>query len=190
LLQGEEVRDSEMNLIRRIFWLLFFILLLQPPVLFSAEIYRWTDEKGTIHITDDPSNIPEANSKQGEKIQIPEEKRKDVHEPLNPDDRSDRVKKYLEEMDKKIEAKKKIETRISQLEAESRSIEERLKWIEEYEQEDFQYYQPFRDQRTGKWVNVASPYYDEKRRLTYRMESIKEELKSLQEELSKINRSL
>ena len=85
---------------------------------------------------------------------------------------------------------KKIEITISQLETESRSIEERLKWIEEYEKQDFQYYQPFKDPKTGKWVNVASSYYDEKKRLTNRLESIKEELKSLQEELSKINRSL
>ena len=171
-------------------FLLFFIFFLTPSVSFSGEIYRWTDEKGTIHFTDDPSKIPESYSRQTEKIQAPEEKANALQKTIKPDDRSDRVKEYLKEIDKKIEAKKKLETRISQLETESSSIEKRLKWIEEYEKQDFQYYQPFKDPKTGKWVNVASPYYDEKKRLTNRLESIKEELKSLQEELSKINRSL
>jgi len=170
--------------------LLIIILLGEAPPLFSGEIYRWTDEKGTIHFTDDPSRIPEAYSRGREKIDLPEEKESDFQRARPPDDRSDRVKEYLKEIDKKIAAKKKVEKRISQLETELSSIEERLKWIEEYEKEDFQYYQPFRDPRTGKWVKVASPYYDEKRRLTYRMESIKKELTPLQEELSKINRSL
>ena len=117
-------------------------------------------------------------------------KRQETFNAPQPDDRSDRVNAYLKEIDKKIEAKKKLEVRISQLETESRSIEERLKWIEEYEKQDFQYYQPFRDPKTGKWVKVASPYYDEKRRLEHRRDSINKEVPPLQEELSKINRSL
>lgn len=28
------------------------------PFLANAEIYRWTDDKGVIHVTDDPSNVP------------------------------------------------------------------------------------------------------------------------------------
>jgi predicted nucleic acid-binding Zn-ribbon protein len=175
---------------RGICFLLFFIFFLTPSVSFSGEIYRWTDEKGTVHFTDDPSSIPERYSKQGEKIHAPEEKAKDLQPPPKPDDRSDRVKAYLKEIDKKIETKKKIEGRISMLEKELASIEERLKTIEDLEKVDFQYYQPFRDPKTGKWVKVASPYYDEKRRLQRRRDSIKKELPPLQEELSKINRSL
>jgi predicted nucleic acid-binding Zn-ribbon protein len=174
----------------RICFLLFFIFFLTPSVSFSGEIYRWTDEKGTVHFTDDPSNIPERYSKQGEKIYAPEEKATGLQPAPKPDDRSDRVKAYLKEIDKKIETKKKIEGRISVLERELTSIQERLKTIEELEEENFQYYQPFKDPKTGKWVNVASPYYDEKKRLTNRLESIKKELNSLQEDLSKINRSL
>jgi len=175
---------------RGICFLLFFIFFLTPSVSFSGEIYRWTDEKGTVHFTDDPSSIPERYSKQGEKIHAPEEKARDLQPPPKPDDRSDRVKAYLKEINKKIETKKKIEGRISMLEKELTSIEERLRAIEELEREDFLYYQPFRDPKTGNWVKVASPYYDEKRRLERRRDSINGEILPLQEELSKINRSL
>ena len=169
---------------------LFFVFLLSPSVSFSAEIYRWTDEKGTVHFTDDPTRVPERYSEQGEKIRAPEERTTAPQPPPKPDDRSDRVKAYLREIDKKIETKKKIERRISVLDEELISIRERLKVIEELEKVDFQYYQPFRDRRSGNWVNVASPYYDEKRRLEQRRDSIEKELVPLQEELSKINRSL
>lgn len=169
---------------------LFFVFLSAPLVAVSAEIYRWTDEKGTVHFTDDPTKIPERYSGQGETVRVPEEKATAPQLPSKPDDRSDRVKTYLREMDKKIEAKKKIEGRISALEQELVLIRERLKVIDELEREDFQYYQPFRDRRTGNWVNVASPYYDEKRRLERRRDSIEKDLVPLHEELSKIKRSL
>jgi hypothetical protein len=175
---------------RRIWLFLFFLVLLAPLVSISAEIYRWTDEKGTVHFTDDPTKIPERYSEQREKIQAPEEKITSPQPSSKPDDRSDRVKSYLREMDKKIEAKKKIERRISALEEELVSIRERLKVIEELEREDFQYYQPFRDRRTGNWVRVGTPYYDERVRLDRRREAVEKELIPLHEELSKINRSL
>ncbi len=63
---------------------------------------------------------------------------------------------------KKIAMKKSMEKKISELEEELRLSEERLKKIEEYEREDYLYYQSFRDPRTGKWVPVASPFYEEK----------------------------
>jgi hypothetical protein len=187
-----ERRDRNLKRFRliEIRWVLLLILCLHASVSFSAEIYRWTDEKGTVHFTDDPSKVPQTDFKQTEKILLPEEKAGPPRETKKPDDRSDRVKTYLKELDKKLEAKRGIEKKISELETEVSSIEERLRWIEDYERQDFQYYQPFRDPRSNRWVMVASPYYDEKRRLTLRMESIKEELKSLHEELSKINRSL
>jgi hypothetical protein len=179
-----------MNLMRRVCWSLLFIILLPASVSLSVEVYRWTDEKGTVHFTDDPSRILKNHLDQTEKIQIPQENAEEVLRPTRPDDKSDRVKRYLKEVDAKIEAKRKIEGRISKLEEEFNLIEERLKRIDEHEKEYFQYHQPFQDSKTGKWAMVASPYYDEKRRLTDRQASIKKELSSLQEELSKINRSL
>ena len=40
---------------------LFFLvgLLLASSVISAQEIHRWTDEKGVVHFTDDPSQIPE-----------------------------------------------------------------------------------------------------------------------------------
>jgi type I site-specific restriction-modification system R (restriction) subunit len=177
-------------MMHKICFFLFFVFFLTAPVSFSAEIYRWTDEKGTVHFTDDPTRIPQRYSNQGKKIDVPEEKTAAPQPPPKPDVRSDRVKEYLREMDKKIEAKKKFERRISTLEEELVSIRERLKVIEELEREDFQYYQPFRDQRTGNWVRVGTPYYDERVRLDRRREAIEKELRPLHEELAKINRSL
>jgi hypothetical protein len=60
------------------------------------------------------------------------------------------VKDYLGDIEKKITMKKSMEKKISELEEELRLSEERLKRIEEYEREDYLYYQPFRDPRTGK----------------------------------------
>lgn len=173
-----------------IFLSFFIVLLLCPPELFCAEIYRWTDEKGTVHLTDDPSKVPEAYSQPGVKIRIPEPEEKTIPVLSKPDDRSDRVEKYLKEMDEKIEAKRKLEKRMSELEDELASIEDRLRWIEEDEKENFQYYQPFREPKSGRWVMVGSPYLDEKRKLTYRMELIKKEMETLEENISKIARSL
>ena len=182
--------QARIELKKGIFLSFFMVLLLCVPELFSAEIYRWTDEKGTVHLTDDPSKVPEAYSQPIVKIRIPEQEEKAIPVPSKPDDRSDRVEKYLKEMDQKIEAKRKLEKRMAELEDELASIEDRLRWIEQDEEENFQYYQPFRDPKSGRWTMVGSPYLDEKRELSYRMESIKKEMKTLEEAISKITRSL
>ncbi len=167
---------------------------LDIPVLFSEEIYRWTDEKGTTHFTDDASTIPEKYRREAEKKKVVEEEAAREDEIIKESGRSeegvDRVKKYLEKTDQKIEAKKRIEKKISELEDEMKLSEERLKWIENYEREYYYYYIPYRDRRTGNVVPVASPYYDEKVRLTQRIKSIKSEIKALQVEASNILKSL
>ena len=86
--------------------------------------------------------------------------------------------------------KKSMEKKISELEEELRSFEERLKKIEEYEREDYLYYQPFKDPKTGKWVPVASPFYEEERRLKAKIDAIQVEKKEIQERLSQLMRSL
>ena len=103
---------------------------------------------------------------------------------------ADRVRKYLEKTDQKIEAKRRIEKKISELEDEMKLSEERLKWIENYEREYYYYYIPYRNRKTGRLAPVASPYYDEKVRLTHRIESIKSEINALQVEVSTILKSL
>ncbi len=171
-------------------WMIFVMICLPNPFLFSGEVYRWTDKKGTVHFTDDASKIPEEHSEQAERIEVPEEKLKETEGMGSPEGKADRVKDYLEDLDKRIELKRRMEKRISELEEELRLSQERLKRIEEYEKEDFQYYLPFVDKRTGKLVPMASPYYDEKRRLEREIESIKAELGTFRERLSKIKRGL
>jgi DNA repair exonuclease SbcCD ATPase subunit len=158
--------------------------------LFSGEVYCWTDEKGTVHFTDDDSKIPEQYSDQAERIEIREEILKEVEKIGKPEEKPDRVKDYLEKIEKKIEMKMSMEKKISELEEELRFSEGYLKRIEEYEKEDSLYYQPFKDPRTGKWIPVASPFHEEKRRLKARIEAIQVEIKKIREKLSQLMRSL
>ena len=170
------------------------ILSLSPLLSWSGEMYRWTDEKGTVHFTDDRSKIPKKYLDQVERREVPRDTSKEppkvIPKAEKTDDSPDRVKAYLDDLDRRIEEKKKLEQRVSALEDELRSAEERVRWIEEDERENFQYYQPFRDPRTGRWAPVASPYYAEKVRLLARIDEIKSDLASLEEKLSKIQRGL
>ncbi len=124
-------------------WIILVTIFLPTPFLFSGEVYRWIDEKGTVHFTDDASKIPEEHSEQAERIEVPEEMLKETERTGNPEGKSDGVKDYLEHLDKRIEAKRRMEKRTSELEEELRLSQERLKRIEAYEKEDFQYYLPF-----------------------------------------------
>jgi len=124
-------------------WIIFITFFLPAPFLFSGDIYRWTDESGTVHFTDDVSKIPEKFLKEAERREVSEEILKDVDRTEKPDEKPDRVKEYLEDLEKRIEVKRSIEKRISELGEELRLSEERVKKIEEYEKENFQYYLPF-----------------------------------------------
>jgi hypothetical protein len=50
---------------RSILLAMIFLLGLALPA--GAEMYKWVDEKGTVHFTDDPSMIPEKNRRDTEK---------------------------------------------------------------------------------------------------------------------------
>jgi len=50
--------------------ILFFGLFLMTPYLSSEEVHRWTDEKGTIHFTDDVLKIPEKFRREAEGIDV------------------------------------------------------------------------------------------------------------------------
>jgi vacuolar-type H+-ATPase subunit I/STV1 len=166
------------------------VLLSSTPVTWADEIYRWIDEKGTVHFTDDPSKIPPQHSERAKKIDAPESAPVQEETPRPSESKEDRVKKYLDEFDRKVEAKKKYEQRVYELQEELTVIEDRLKEIEELEKVDYEYYIPFRDPRTGRFVAVASPYYDEKVRLTKRVEIIRAEIDFLEEKIAEIKRSL
>jgi len=99
----------------------------------SEQVYRWTDEKGTIHFTDDFSKIPEKFRRGAEGIDVSGERDQgdgkitESGKSGESGKRMDRVKDTLETIDKKIEAKKRIEKKISELEEEMKLSEERLK---------------------------------------------------------------
>jgi hypothetical protein len=171
-------------------WTILFILFFQIPYAFPGEIYCWKDDRGTTHFTDDISKIPEQYTDRAEKLKVREEKLEEVEKNEKREERSDRVKDYLENIEKKIEMKKSMERKISELEEELRFSEERLKLIEEYERGDYFYYMPFRDPKTGRWVPVASPYYEEKRRLKAKINDLKAEVERIQQRLSQLMRSI
>ncbi len=176
----------------RPYWVAVGILLLGSPPLFSANVYHWTDEKGTVHFTDDVAKVPLQYRNRVKTSEFPEVPSKGDEERVEPeeDESSERVRRYLEEIEKKIEMKKGLEWSISKLEEERSVCEDRIQEIEKYEREYFNYYQPVKDPKTGRWVPIGSPYYDEKRRLTKRVEAIKKELAVLEEKLLEVNRSL
>lgn len=55
----------------KIISILFIFFLISPPV--SAQIYRWSDEKGAVHFTDDITKIPEKYRPKVERIGASEE---------------------------------------------------------------------------------------------------------------------
>ncbi len=184
-----------------IVWSFIFVLFWEPALASAGEIYRWTDEKGTVHFTDDLSKIPKPYLHRVEKKGIPDEtsqKRKRPEEASRKgetlpqpggEEKSDLVREYLKDIEDKIAEKKKLQIEIAALEEELKQCQERLKKIEERLREYPESYYSVYDSRKKKWV-VTSPENDEKVRLTNRIAEIKEELRSLEEKLSMINRSL
>ena len=59
-------------MIRRIVIAISVILCFTIPCIVHAEVYKWIDEKGTLHFTDDESAIPDKYRKQVEKVILPE----------------------------------------------------------------------------------------------------------------------
>ena len=63
------------------------IIVFATLIIFSfgwAEIYKWVDEKGTVHFTEDPSTIPEKYREQAREYQIENEetRKKKTHEEI------------------------------------------------------------------------------------------------------------
>ena len=186
-------------------WTILFWLFLSVPFSFPGEIYRWTDEKGTVHFTDNISNVPARYRNQVEKKEGVEESPRETEKQIVPRGRSeieteamppnvrieekqDRVKEYLRSIEEKIQAKKELEKKISKLEEELNASEERIRYLEKDEKENDPLIQPQRSR--GKFAPVASRHYREKQILENRIKSIKEEIATLEEKLSSIRRSL
>ena len=168
------------------------VITLGSPI-FSEEIYRWTDDKGTVHFTDDVTKVPKG---QLGKIQTFERAREvttelsDTQEQKKSDSlegSENRVKNYLEEIDRKIVLKKKLEKRVSEIEEELDWSEKRLKQVKEDENE---YYLEMYGYMRRRTTVLGSPYESEKARLQKRIKTLLDEREALQERISEISRSL
>ncbi len=184
-------------------WAMMFFFCFSTPFSLSEEIYRWTDEKGVVHFTDDISNVPHPYQKRVDKIDVTGELSKGTEKQtdLAPVPRTapkktrppvkekpDRVSEHLMDIDKKIEEKRKIQREISKLEEEMRQAEERIRFLEKDEEENYPLIQPF---HSGRRFNPVEPHHhQEKVRLSNRIKFIKDEIATLEKRLSEIQRSL
>jgi len=57
---------------KRIFIVIFFFLLISE--ISFAQVYKWVDDKGVVHFTDDITQVPEKYRPKAEKIGLPENK--------------------------------------------------------------------------------------------------------------------
>jgi hypothetical protein len=65
---------SEEGLVmKRLILLILAPLIVSSPLVFGQETYQWVDEKGTVHFTDDPGQIPEKYQDQVKKKETPPE---------------------------------------------------------------------------------------------------------------------
>ena len=186
-------------------WAILFCLISPTAFSFSEEIYHWTDDKGSVHFTDDVSNIPapylnqvrkremiqgisnetQEQTDSGPTSAMPAEKTK---QPVKREGRPDGVMGYLNTRDKKLEEMRTIEKRISNLEEEMKATEELIKKVEKEEQDNHPSVQPFRS-KYGP-VPVKTPHYREKVKLANEIKAIKEEIATLERRLFEIKKGL
>jgi hypothetical protein len=183
-------------------WAILFWLIFPTAFSFSEEIYRWTDDKGSAHFTDDVSNIPARYLNQVRKrvmiqgISNETQEQTDsgptsamlaekIKQPVKQKERPDRVMGYLNTRDKKLEEKRIIEKRISNLEEEIKATEELIKKVEK---EELDNHPSFRS-KVGS-VPVKTPHYREKAKLANEIKAIKEEIATLERRLFEINKGL
>jgi len=183
-------------------WAILFCLISPTAFSFSEEIYHWTDDRGSVHFTDDVSNIPAPYLNQVRKREMtrgisnetlertdsgptsamPAEKTK---QPVKREGRPDGVMGYLNTRDKKLEEMRTIEKRISNLEEEMKATEELIKKVEKEEQDN---HPSFRSK--NRPVLAKTPHYREKAKLADEIKAIKEEIATLERRLSEIKKGL
>ena len=183
-------------------WAILFCLISPIAFSFSEEIYHWTDDKGSVHFTDDVSNIPAPYLNQVRKREMtqgisnedleqtdsgptpamPAEKTK---QPVKQEARPDRIMGYLNTRDKKLEEMRTIEKRISNLEKEMKATEGLIKKVEKEEQDN---HPSFRSKYGA--VPVKTPHYREKVKLVDEIKAIKEEIATLERRLFEIKKGL
>jgi len=186
-------------------WIIVFCLISPTAFSFSEEIYHWTDDKGSVHFTDDISNIPAPYQNQVRKREMtrgisnetldqtgsgpasamPAEKAK---QPAKQEGSPGRVMGTLNTRDKKLEEKKAIEKRISYLEGEMKATEELIKNVEKEEQDNHPSVQRFPSK--DRPAPVKTPHYREKMKLADEIKAIQEEIATLERRLSEIKKGL
>jgi len=187
------------NMFRLGIGILIILLWLFFPSFFSfaKEVYRWTDEKGDVHFTDDSSKIPAQYQKQFEKREVNEEVSGADKKPggqaskpsVKPKAKPDRAKEDLKAYEKKIEAKKAIERKISKLEEELRAAEKQVKKIKEIKESKTSGPAVKHHSDGAKHVPVGgAPTKEDK--LLLRIRDIKKEIAALEKQLSKIKKGL
>jgi len=160
-------------------WVILLSFFFSPFFSFAKEIYRWTDEKGDVHLTDDFSKIPPQYQNQVEKTEMKEEasgvdkkQGEKASEPsVKPKTKPDRTKEDLEAYEKKIKQKKAIEGKIEKLEEELKSIEKELE-----ETKDSLVRDRKRDSKEKK--------------LQLKSRDVKKQIADLEKQLSKIKKGL
>ena len=183
-------------------WIIVFCLISPTAFSFSEEIYRWTDDEGSVHFTDDVSNIPapylnrvrkrvmiqgisnepQEQTDPGPPSAMPAAKTKP---PVKQEGRPDQIMGYLNTRDKKLEEKRSIEKRISNLEEEIKATEDLIKKVEKEEQDNHPSFRP----KVGA-VPVKTPHYREKAKMADDIKAMKEEIATLERRLLEINKGL
>lgn len=167
---------------------MFYLL---PSTFFGGEIYQYVDDQGNIYFTDNPSNIPKPYLDKVTKFGTPQEAQEKHVIGKKKDESTERVKKLLDEIEKRIEEKRQLEEKLLNLEMELKHQQDRLKRIEALEKETPVVYRRFVNPRTGKWKwGLTSPYFDEKRQIKLRIESLIHEKQLLEERISDIQRGI
>jgi chromosome segregation ATPase len=177
-------------------WPILLWLFFLPTFLFAGEVYRWTDEKGVVYFTDDFSKVPPQYQNQLEKREMKEEvyeidKKQTIPEKpsMTLPGKPDQAKQDLDIYERKIESKKAIEGKIAVLEEEMRAAEERIKQLKETEEYQHSVTR-YRLDRGGRAVVPIEEPPSERERLQLRIRNIKKEIAALEEQRSKIIRSL
>lgn len=183
-------------------WAILFCLISPTALSFSEEIYHWTDDKGSVHFTDDISNIPAPYLNQVHKremtrgisnetlewtdsgltSEMPAEKTK---QPVKRERSPNRAMGNLNTRDKKLEEMRTIEKRISNLEEEVKATEELIKKVEK---EEWDNHPSFRSKYGS--VPVKTPHYKEKEKLANEIKANKEEIATLERRLFEIKKGL
>jgi len=91
-----------------------FLMIFVSPL--QAEIYKWTDEKGTVHFTEDLSSIPE-NYRGGAETRKTHEDRMTGEEKTKDKQREDEVQKR--QTKERLEYEQSLKQKLKEIEAEA-----------------------------------------------------------------------